>query len=57
VLVTSGGRVTGDPRDLDLPVGVDDLVAVAEDPRVDVTTSQEATDAGADLRFWRDAAP
>ncbi|UMG91074.1 hypothetical protein [Nocardioides sp. TF02-7] len=38
-----------DPRDLDLPISVDDLFAIANDPRVDSTTSQEAIDGGADL--------
>ncbi len=50
----SGPKVTGDPRELDLPISVDDLFEIAADPRVDRTTSQDAIDAGADLAFWRD---
>ncbi len=37
-----------------MPISTDDLFAIANDPRVDVTTSQEAVDAGADLPFWQD---
>ena len=47
-------RRFGDPRDLDLPIPVDHLLAIATDPRVDLTTSQAALDAGAGLDFWRD---
>jgi hypothetical protein len=37
VLVTYyGPDITGDPRRLDLPISVDDLQAIADDPRVDV---------------------
>ncbi len=36
----SGPKITKDPRELDLPITVDDLFDVAKDPRVDVTTSQ-----------------
>ena len=50
----AGPAITGDPRDLDLPIPVDHLLAIATDPRVDVTTSQAALDAGAGLDFWRD---
>ena len=50
----AGPTITKDPRDLDLPIPVDDLLAIATDPRVDVTTSQAALDAGAGLDFWRD---
>ena len=50
----AGPRILKDPRDLDLPISVDDLLAIAKDPRVDVTTSQAAVDAGEDLDYWRD---
>ena len=50
----AGPRITRDPRKLDMPISVDDLFAIARDPRVDVTTSQSALDAGAALDFWRD---
>lgn len=50
----SGPKITGDPRELDLPIDVDTLFDIANDPRVDVTTSQAAVDAGAALDFWRD---
>lgn len=50
----AGPTITGDPRDLDLPISVDDLAALATDPRIDLTTSQAAIEAGADLDTWRD---
>ena len=55
LLFTSGGAVTGDPRDLDLPIGVDEMAAVAADPRVDVTTSHAALEAGEELASWSDS--
>ncbi len=54
LLFYAGPTITGDPRELDMPISIDDLFAIANDPRVDVTTSQEAVDAGADLPFWQD---
>ncbi|NHC24355.1 hypothetical protein G6553_14390 [Nocardioides sp. IC4_145] len=54
LLFYAGPPITGDPRELDMPVSTDDLFAIANDPRVDVTTSQEAVDAGAGLPFWHD---
>jgi len=48
----SGPDITGDPRDLDLPVSVAEMFEIANDPRVDVTTTQEAVDGGRDLDFW-----
>lgn len=53
LLFYAGPTITGDPRELDMPISTDDLFAIANDPRVDVTTSQEAVDAGADLPFWQ----
>ena len=57
VLVLSGLEISGDPRELDLPVAVEDLFAVAADPRVDLTTSPEAVEAGRDLASWSDSGP
>ena len=51
-LFSSGPPVTGDPRRLDLEISVADMVAIAADPRVDVTTSPEALDAGEKLSSW-----
>jgi hypothetical protein len=48
----SGPNITGDPRKLDLPVSVGDMFTLAEDPRIDVTTSEAAVDAGASLPYW-----
>jgi hypothetical protein len=52
VVLYSGPTITADPRDLDLPISLDRLSAVARDARVDLTTSQDALDAGADLDYW-----
>ncbi|MEO5851686.1 MAG: hypothetical protein ABIQ15_04155 [Nocardioides sp.] len=48
----SGPDITGDPRDLDLPVSVAEMFEIANDPRVDVTTTQEAVDGGRAIDFW-----
>lgn len=50
----SGPVLSGDPRDLDLPVSVDTMMAIAQDPRVDLTTTQAALDAGEALDAWHD---
>ena len=53
VLVSqSGPTIDADPRRLDMPISVDDMLAVARDERVDLTTSQEAIDAGEALDYW-----
>jgi len=53
VLVSqSGPTIDADPRRLDMPISVDDMVAVARDERVALTTSQEAIDAGEALNYW-----
>lgn len=49
----AGPSITGDPRELDMPISTEVLFAIANDPRVDVTTSDEAVAAGADLSFWQ----
>lgn len=54
LLFYAGPTITGDPRELDMPISTDDLFAIANDPRVDVTTSQQAVNAGANLPFWQD---
>ena len=54
LLFYSGPTITGDPRELNMPISTDRLFAIANDPRVNVTTSRAAVDAGADLPFWQD---
>lgn len=53
LLFYAGPSITGDPRDLDLPLSVETLFDIAGDPRVDVTTSQEAVESGEELPYWR----
>ncbi|MDO9380115.1 MAG: hypothetical protein Q7T56_14810 [Nocardioidaceae bacterium] len=53
VATESGPSITGDPRDLDLTVSVDDLLALARDPRVGPTTTAAAVAAGDALGAWR----
>ena len=55
VLSFSGPALTRDPRELDLVISVPDMFAIAADPRVDVTTSRAAIEAGERLEFWTDA--
>lgn len=55
LLFYAGPTITGDPRELNMPISTDDLFAIANDARVDLTTSQEAVDAGAHLPFWQDS--
>lgn len=55
-LYQSSTPITADPREVDLPVSVEDMVELVQDPRVDLTTTQEAVDAGASLDFWRGGA-
>lgn len=50
----AGPAIKGDPRSLDMAISVDDLFAIANDPRVDVTTSQVALDAAEELPFWEE---
>jgi hypothetical protein len=50
----SGPAIEGDPRDAALPISVETMLAIATDPRVDLTTSAEAVAAGNDLGFWAD---
>lgn len=41
-----GASVTSDPRNLDLGPPLEDLAALATDPRLSLTTSQEVVDLG-----------
>lgn len=50
----SGPSITRDPRELDLPISVDTMFAIARDPRTDLTTSEEAVIGGEDLPYWDD---
>ena len=52
VMYQSSTPITGDPRTVDLPISVDAMVELAQDPRVDLTTTQEAVDEGESLDFW-----
>jgi hypothetical protein len=53
VLFYAGPDITKDPRELDMPISVEDLFAIAHDDRVNLTTSQEAIDGGESLSFWK----
>lgn len=53
LLFYAGPSISGDPRTSDMPISTEVLFAIANDPRVDTTTSEEAVAAGADLSFWR----
>lgn len=55
LMFASGPPITGDPRELDLPISVDEMLELAGDPRVDLTTTGEAVEAGADLDYWESA--
>jgi hypothetical protein len=48
----SGATVTGDPRELQLPVTTDMLRAVVLDSRLRLTTTRDAVDAGEALEEW-----
>ena len=50
----AGPAITGDPRELDMPISTDVLFAIAGDPRIDVTTDADTVAAGEDLPFWRE---
>lgn len=45
--------VTADPRDLDLPLSPEDLLAAVSDPSVGLTASPEQLRAGVELGAWR----
>lgn len=52
-----GDTITGDPRDQDLTLSIDTLEAIAQDPRISLTTSQAVVDAGGDLDDWDGGEP
>ena len=54
-VLQSGPMISRDPRELDLPVSIEDMVAVAEDAWMRLDTSAEAVRAGEDLEDWNDA--
>lgn len=55
VMVTfNGPRLHRDPRTVDLPVSVETLFDIAHDPRIDVTTTQDVVDRGAELPYLED---
>lgn len=51
----SGVGIDGDPREADLPITVDDLVAVVTDPRFGLTTTALTNDT--DLPGWPERSP
>jgi hypothetical protein len=52
-----GDEITGDPRDQDLFIPIKTLEAIAQDPRISLTTSQAVVDAGDELDDWSGAEP
>jgi hypothetical protein len=52
VITLAGPRITADPRQMDLPVTVDDLVKLVEDPQLRLQTTPEALEAGRSLEGW-----
>ncbi len=52
-----GDTITGDPREQDLEIPIETLEAIAQDPRISLTTSQAVVDAGADLDDWDGGEP
>ena len=51
----SGPSVTGDPRELDLAIGVDELADLVADPRIDLRTTADVVRAGESLSSWAGA--
>ena len=49
VVEVTGTDITDDPRELTLRVPLEDLAALASDPRISLTTSQSVVDLGAGL--------
>ena len=48
-----GPVIKGDPRDQNLPIKVETLIDLAADPRVDLTTTNDAVEEGAKAAYWR----
>lgn len=53
----SGPAIEGDPRKQELPIAVDDLIQVAQDPRLQPMTSPDAVEAGEKLDKWEGGEP
>lgn len=53
----SGPEITGDPRKLKLPISVETLTAVAQDPRLRLRTSPAVVAAGEELDDWDGGEP
>jgi hypothetical protein len=53
----AGPAITGDPRELDLPIGVDTLVDVVEDPRLRYQATSETLALGEELDDWEGGEP
>lgn len=56
-LKMTGPSITGDPRDLDLPVPVAAMERVVTDPRLALLTTPEAVAAGESVAPWADEEP
>lgn len=54
--LSAGSDVAGDPREADLPVSVDDLVALVTDPRLAFLTTDEAVAEGSHFEVYDDPA-
>ena len=54
VVAYYGPAIKGDPREQQLPIEVGTLIDLAADPRVDITTTEGAVEAGAEAPYWRD---
>jgi hypothetical protein len=57
VVVLTGPSITGDPRTLNLPVTIEDMVAILEDPDLRLETSPAAIEAGRILPDWAGGEP
>jgi hypothetical protein len=53
----SGDVIDGDPRELDLEIPVHTLEAIAQDPRISLTTTQDVVAAGERLDAWDGGEP
>ncbi len=53
----SGPTITGDPRRLDMPIGVEKLVAVLEDPRLRHQATSSTIALGDELGDWKGGEP
>ncbi len=53
----SGDDILGDPRKQDLLIAIDDMEAIAQDPRLSLTTTQDVVDLGEALDDWDGGEP